>query len=179
MQQKKQDAKVTLDSSYFAFLCLSTFDTKQFIHGHPQVYLHEEIVPFDANFQKQLSFNIGATCATYKKFTLMHKAHASWLRDVDLNVTPTSFSCDSTDCHELFRYVLKDLLSCTVGCWINTCICSSAKGNPTEELYLDQAKHVVDWQKKNGIATESWWMDGDSFYVIQGTISRATFHDEI
>jgi hypothetical protein len=44
---------------------------------------------------------------------------------------------------------------------------------------LEQAKHVVDQQKENGIATESWQMAGASFYIIQGTISRATLHDEI
>ncbi len=33
MRPKKQDAKITLDSSYFAFLCWSTFDTKQFIRS--------------------------------------------------------------------------------------------------------------------------------------------------
>jgi hypothetical protein len=53
---KKQDAKVTLNSSYFSFLCPSTFDMKQFTRGHPQVYSDKEILQFNASFQKQLSF---------------------------------------------------------------------------------------------------------------------------
>ncbi len=141
---KKQDAKMTLDSSYIAFLCPSTFDTKQFIRGHPQVYSHKEIVQFDANFQKQLAFNFCATRASRKKSVLMHEARTSRLCDMDLDVTPTSFSLDSTDCHKLSKYILEDLLSCPVGCQIIICIHSGAKGNPTEESYLEQAKHVVD-----------------------------------
>ncbi len=34
---EEEEAKVTLDSSYFAFLHLTTFDTERFIRGHLQV----------------------------------------------------------------------------------------------------------------------------------------------
>ena len=61
---KKQDAKVTLNSSYFSFLCPSTFDMKQFTCGHPQDYPDKEILQFDASFQKQLAFNFSAMHAT-------------------------------------------------------------------------------------------------------------------
>jgi hypothetical protein len=47
---KKRDANVTLDSNYFSFLCPSTFDMKRFTRGHPQVYLDEEVLQFDASF---------------------------------------------------------------------------------------------------------------------------------
>jgi hypothetical protein len=62
---KKQDVNITLDSSYFAFLCPTTFDTKQFIHGHPPVYSEEVMVQFDSNFQKQFLFNFSVTPATW------------------------------------------------------------------------------------------------------------------
>jgi hypothetical protein len=102
---KKQDAKVTLNSNSFAFLCPTTFDMKRLIHGHPPVYLEEEKLQFDTNFQKQLLFNFSAMRATCKKSVLMQEACASCLREVDLDVTPTLFSCDLTDCHELSRYI--------------------------------------------------------------------------
>jgi hypothetical protein len=177
---KKRDAKITLDKSYFAFLCPTTFDTKQFIHGHPPVYSEEEMVQFVSNFQKQLLFNFSATCATWKKFTLMHEGYASHLCKVDLDVTPTSFSPETTNCHELSWYVLKDLLSCPeVGWRVIACIWVGANGNPTEQPYSDQEKCILESRKKNGIVIESWWMSGDSFYVLQGTISQATLYNKI
>ncbi len=140
---KKRDAKVTLDSNYFSFLRPSTFDMKRFTRGHPQVFSDEEILQFDASFQKRLSFNFSATRATRKKSELMQEARASRIRDVDLDVAPTSFLRDSTDCHELSRYVLEDVLSCPVGCRIFVCIRSGAKGDLTEESYSNQARHIV------------------------------------
>jgi hypothetical protein len=89
-QQKKQDAKITLESSYFAFLCPTTFDTKQFCRGHPPVYSEEEMVQFDSNFQKQLLFNFSATRATWKKSASMYEGCASCLHEVDLNIAPTT-----------------------------------------------------------------------------------------
>jgi hypothetical protein len=98
---KKQDAKITLDSNYFAFLCPTTFDTVHFIRGHSPVYSEEKMVQFGSNFQKQLLFNYSATHATQKKSALMHENHATHLHKVDLDVTPTSFSQKMTDRHEL------------------------------------------------------------------------------
>jgi hypothetical protein len=51
------DAKVILDSNVFTYLHPSTFDKDLFIRGHPTVYSEDEMVQFDANYQKQLSFN--------------------------------------------------------------------------------------------------------------------------
>jgi hypothetical protein len=58
------DAKVTLDSFFCTYLRPSTFDKDLFIRGHPTIYVEEEMVQFDANFQKQLSFNFFAMRAT-------------------------------------------------------------------------------------------------------------------
>jgi hypothetical protein len=176
---KKQDVKVTLDSNYFAFLCPLAFDSKQFICGHLPVYSDDKIIQFNANFQRQLSFNFCAIRVTRKKSESMHEARASQLRDVDLDVTPISFLHDSTDCHKLSQYVLKDVLSCPVGCRIIVCIRSHAKGNPTEESHSSQVRHIVHWQKGHGLQTESWRMAGDAFFVIQGTISRSTLCNKI
>ena len=106
------DAKVILDSNFFTYLRPSTFDKDLFIRGHPTVYSEDEMVQFDVNYQKQLSFNFCATRATRKKAAAMQDARASHLRELDLDVTPTSFSSATTDRHELSRYVLEDLLSC-------------------------------------------------------------------
>ncbi len=70
----------------------------------------------------------------------MDNARASRLRDVDLDITPSSFSRDTTDHHELSRYILKDLKSCPVGCRIIVCVRPGAHGNPTAVSYSDQAK---------------------------------------
>ena len=59
----------------------------------------------------------------------MDNARASRLRDVDLDITPLSFSRDMTDRHELSRYVLEDLLSCPVGFCIIICVRSGEHGN--------------------------------------------------
>jgi len=56
----------------------------------------------------------------------MQDARASRLRELDLDVTLTSFSSATTDRHELSRYVLEDLLSCKVGCRFIACIRVSA-----------------------------------------------------
>jgi hypothetical protein len=174
-QPKKQDTKVTLDSNYFAFLRPLAFGSKRFIRGHPPVYSDNKIIQFNANFQRQLSFNFCATRATRKESESMQEACASQLRDVDLNVPPTSFLRDLTDHHKLTRYVLEDVLSCPDDCWINVCICSCTKSNPTEESYSSQVRHIVHRQKEHGLQTESWQMAGDAFFVIQGTISRSHF----
>ncbi len=176
---KKQDAKIVLDSSNFAFLHPMTFDTKQFRRGHPPVYSEEEMVGFSSNFQKQLVLNFSATRATRKKSASMYEGCASCLREVDLNIDPTTFSCEATECHKLSQYILEDLLSCPVGCHVIACIRVGDNGNPTEQSYSDQGKCIVESRKKNGIVTESWQMFGDSFYVLQGTISRATLYNKI
>jgi len=109
------DAKVILDSNFFTYLRPSTFNKDLFIRGHATVYSEDEMVQFDANFSKQLSFNFCATHATRKKAAAMQDTRVSHLRELDLDVTPTSFSSATTDRHELSRYVLEDLLSCKVG----------------------------------------------------------------
>jgi hypothetical protein len=84
--------------------------------GHPQVYSQEEMHQFDANFQKQLAFNLCATCATRKKSATINKAWASRLHNVDFDELPTLFSLYTMDCHELSAYVLEEVLGCQVGC---------------------------------------------------------------
>ncbi len=137
------------------------------------------MMQFNSNFQKQLLFNYSAMRVTQKKSALMHEDPASHLREKDLKITPTSFSREATNCHELSQYVLKDLLSCLVGYCVITCIWEGANGNLTEQSYSDQRECILEIRKKNGIVMESWRMSGDSFYVLQGTISRATLYNEI
>ena len=173
------DAKVILDSNVFTYLRPSTFDKDLFIRGHPTVYSEDEMVQFDANYQKQLSFNFCATRATRKKAAAMQDARASLLRDIDLDVTPTSFSLATTDRHELSRYILEDLLSHQVGCRFIVCIRVSATRNPTEASYSDQALHIVEQRKRTNQTTETWRMAGDAFYVMQGTLIRASLHDQL
>jgi len=78
-QPKRRDKKVILDSSYFFYLWPLTFDAEQFRRGHLQVYSMDNISRFDANYQKQLSFNFSATRATRKKPVAMIDAQA-WAR---------------------------------------------------------------------------------------------------
>ncbi len=109
----------------------------------------------------------------------MDDAWSSRLRDIDLDITPSSFSWDTMDRHELSQYVLDDLLSCPVGCWIIMCIRSGAQGNPTKASYLDQAQSITSSRSKCGMATKSWKMSGNLYHVLQGTISRSTLRDEV
>ncbi len=124
------------------------------------------MVRFNSNFQKQLLFNFSAIRATRKKSASIYDDHASHLCEVDLNVAPTTFSCEATVCHELSQYVLEDLLSFPVGCRVIACIRAGGNGNPTEQPYFDQIKCIVESSKKNEIVTESWRMSGGSFYVL-------------
>ena len=55
----------------------------------------------------------------------------------------------------------------------------SATKNPTEALYTNQALHIVEQWKRNNQTTETWRMAGDAFYVMQGTLIRATLHDQL
>jgi hypothetical protein len=114
------------------------------------------MVQFDTNFKKQLLFNFSAIRATRKKSASMYEGCASCLREVDLDIAPTTFSREATDCHKLSQYVLEDLLSCPVGCHVITCIRAGANGNLTEQSYSDNRKCIVESRKKNGIVTESW-----------------------
>ena len=114
----------------------------------------DDISRFDTNYQKQLSFNFSATRATRKKSAAMINARASRLRDIDLDVAPITFSRDTTDRHELSRYVFEDLLSCPVGSRINVCIWSGVEGDLTKTSYSDQVKCITSCRNKNGIATE-------------------------
>jgi hypothetical protein len=67
------------------------------------VYTDEDIQQFDADYQKQLSFSFCATRASKKKSTLINEACTSSLHDINLNITPTTFSRDTIDWHELSR----------------------------------------------------------------------------
>jgi hypothetical protein len=51
---KTWDQKVTLNSSFFTYLCPLTFNSKLFHRGHPPVYTdnNNDIQQFDANYQK-------------------------------------------------------------------------------------------------------------------------------
>ncbi|KAL3771989.1 hypothetical protein ACHAW5_004671 [Stephanodiscus triporus] len=100
-------------------------------------------------------------------------------RDVDLDIAPSSFSSDTTDRRELSRYVLEDLLRCTVDCRIIVCIRSGAQGDPTEASYSKQARSIASSRNDSGISTEMWSMSGEMYYVLQGTISRSSFSDEV
>ena len=77
-------------------------------------------------------FNFSAARATRKKSAAMINARASCLRDIDLDVAPITFLRDTTDRHELSRYVFEDLLSCPVGSRIIMSIQSGVEGDPTE-----------------------------------------------
>ena len=125
------------------------------------------MVHFDANFSKQLSFNFCATHATRKKAAAMQDTRASRLHELDLDVTPTSFSSATTDHHELSRYVLEDLLSCKVGCRFIACIRVSASGTPTEASYSDQVLHIIEQWKRNNQTTETWRMADDAFMLCR------------
>jgi hypothetical protein len=169
---KTRDQKVTLNSNYFTYLCPITYDSKQFHQGHPPIYTDSDIQQFNANYQKQLSFNFCATFATKKKSALINKARESRLCDIDLNITPTSCSHDTTDQHKLPLYVLEDVLTCPVGCHLIVCFCAGADGNSVKLSCLDQAKQISDRRKKSNINTESWWMSGD--HIRSGTMSLTT-----
>ena len=92
---------------------------------------------------------------------------------------PTACSGDTTDCQELSCYVLEDVLACPVGCHLIICIHANAHGNPTQQSYSDQAMHISDSRKTHNNNTEFWRITGDQYFVIQGTIRRATLHDKI
>ncbi len=109
----------------------------------------------------------------------MNEACARRLHDINLDIIPTTISHDTTDWHELSRYVLEDVLTCPVGCCLIVCICVGANRNPTKRLYLDQAKQFADKRKELNISSEFWQMPGDHFVVMQGTINCATLFDEL
>ena len=100
-------------------------------------------------------------------------------RDVDLDIAPSLFSRDTTDRLELSQYILEDLLNCKVDCRIIVCIRSGAKGNETEASYSDQARSIASSRNNSGITTVLWRMSADMYHVLQGTISRSSFSDEV
>jgi hypothetical protein len=177
---KHRNSKVILDSSYYTFLCLLTFDTKQFAREHPQVYSNEEMQRFDSDFQKQLAFNFCAMCATRKKAVAMNKTRGSCLHDADLDITPASFTLKTTDCTKLYHYVLENVLGCPVGCRLIVCIRADldANANGTKVSYSNQAKFISASRKECSIKTKSWRMSGKQYIIMQGCIIQATLHNE-
>jgi len=127
----------------------------------------DDISRFDTSYQKQLLFNFSATRATRKKSAAMINVRASRLRDIDLDVASITFSRDTTDHHELSRYIFEDLLSCFVGSWIIVCIRLGVEGDPTETSYSDQAKCITSCRNESGIATESSRMAGDQYLICK------------
>jgi hypothetical protein len=109
----------------------------------------------------------------------MLDAPSSRHRDVDLDIAPSLFSRDTTDRLELSQYILKDLLNCKVDCRIIMCIWSGAKGDETEASYSDQARSIASSRNSSGITTELWRMSGEMYHVLQGTISRSSFSNEV
>ena len=81
----------------------------------------------------------------------LQEATATRLQEVYLDIIPMIFSRDTTDRHKLSRYVLKDILGCPVGCCLIVCIWAGAKGNPTEQLYSDQATLIRERRHNNQI----------------------------
>jgi len=79
----------------------------------------------------------------------MINARASRLQNIDLDVAPITFLRDTTDRHELSRYVFEDLLSCPVGSRIIVCIWSGVEGDPTETSYSDQAKCITSCRNES------------------------------
>ena len=150
-----------------------------FARGHPPVYSKEEMAKFDASFQKQLLFNFCATCASCKKSALMLESHASRLREIDLDLTPASFSLETSKCHKLSQYVLEDLLSCPGGSCLIVCIWVGATGNPTKLSYSEQGMHIVKQQKRSSLNSERWCMASDSFNGMQGILIRSMLHHEV
>ena len=177
--KKKRDNKVKLDSSYLVCLRPLRFHAKLFSRGHLQVYSSDKIVRFDTEYQKRLSFNFSATRASRKKSATMLDARSSCHRDVDLDIAPSLFSRNTTNRLKLSRYILEDLLNCKVDCCIIVCIWSGAKGDETEASYSDQARSIASSRNNSGITTELWRMSGDMYHVLQGTISRSSFSNEV
>ncbi len=70
-------------------------------------------------------------------------------------------------------------MSHQVGCHFIVCIRVRATGNPTEVSYSNQAMHIVQQRKHNGQTTETWWMAGDAFHVMQGMLIRAMLHNKL
>ena len=101
---------------------------------------------FNASYQKQLLFNFCATRASCKKSALMLDSRASHLRVINLDLTPASFSLESSDHHKLSRHVSEDLLSCPIGSCLIVCIWVGTTGNPTELSYSMQAMHIVEFE---------------------------------
>ncbi len=143
---KTCNSKVILDSSYYAFLHPLMFDTKWFSRGHPQVYSEEEMLWFNVDFQKQLTFNFCATRATRKKAVTINEAQASCMRDVDLDVTPALFSLERMDhillcswgCFGMFCWLLITCLHPS-RCW---CRCQS------NQSLLQQSGKIHCWNQK-------------------------------
>ena len=97
----------------------------------------------------------------------------------EATIAPSLFSRDTSDRLELSQYILEDLLNCIVDCRIIVCIRSGAKGDETEASYSDQARSIASSRNNSGITTELWRMSADMYHILQGTISRSSFSDEV
>ncbi len=158
---------------FFAQKSLIQYNSPRTIHRFIQKKRWGDLMWFSEATYVQL------LCYTRKKSALLNEAQASCLCNVDLGVTPTSFSLATTDHHKLSWYVLKDALGCPVGCCLLIHICTCANGNPTKVLYSDQAKHISKIRKQHNLNTKCWRMAGAHFYVMQGRIVQTTLHNKL
>ncbi len=134
---------------------------------------------FDAVLQKQLNFNFAATWATQKKNG--EDVQSSCLWDIDLNSVP-KFSRDTTDRHELYRYVLEDILTCTIDTPFIVCIREDGDRDKVargQQYYSSFAKAVCQDHNRKKLQTKSWRISGKRYIVLVERLCWSSHYEAI
>jgi hypothetical protein len=134
---------------------------------------------FNAVFQKQLNFNFVTTRATQKKNG--EDVWSSHLRDIDLDSVP-KFSHDMMDRHKLSRYVLEDILACTIDTTFIVCIREDGDHDEVaggQQYYSSFAKAVRLDRNRKKLQTESWHISGKRYIVLVGRLCRSLHYEAI
>jgi hypothetical protein len=171
--------KIKLTSKYFTYLRSNAFNLHLFRKGHSKIHSDDDMKHFNAAFQKQLNFNFAATWATRKKNG--EDVWSSHLHDIDLNSVP-DFLRDTTNRHELSRYVLKDILACTIDTPFILCIREDGDHDEVaggQQYYLSFAKAVRQDRNRKKLQTESWHIFGKRYIVLIGRLCRSSHYEAI
>ncbi len=85
----------------------------------------------------------------------------------------------STKQHELWWYILEDILDCPVNSHFIVCLASDRGNLERGDYYAKKAETISHKLKWAGLETESWRMTGQRYIIIQGKLDRSSHYSDI
>ena len=165
--------RLVLDSKILTSIRSDVFDAS--IFKGKEVYSREDMDSFDRAYQQQLLFNFAQTRASkkqQKQQTNDRASRSSSLDDLDYN--NEAFNVESNNFQELSRYILEDLLKCSVG--DKFLLCLPVNSGDVHNIPL---KEIARAQTQNNVGGDTCRISGREYYCLKVAIDYAPNHDLI